>query len=88
MLDVALLGGDMSVEIPGDYGDIVQQSISDGKFRDETEVVAEGIRLVIAREELHADIQAGIDELDAGKGIEASEVYAEARRRSKAIRRS
>jgi len=75
----------MGVEIPSDYGVIVQRLISDGKNRDETEVVTEGIRLVIAREELHADIQAGIDELDAGKGIDPSEVYAEARRRIKAI---
>ena len=75
----------MSVDIPSDYGAIVQQLISEGKFQDESEVVAEGIRLVIAREKLHADIQEGIDELDAGKGIDASEVYAEARRRIKAI---
>ena len=75
----------MSVDIPRNYGAVVQQLISDGKFANESEVVAEGIRLVIARENLHADIQAGIDELDAGKAIEASEVYAEARRRVKAI---
>jgi len=30
---------------------------------------------------LHADIQAGIDELDCGEGIDATAVYAEARRR-------
>lgn len=75
----------MSIDIPSDYGAIVQQLISEGKFQDESEVVAEGIRLVIAREKLHADIQAGIEELDAGKGIDASEVYAEARRKIKAI---
>ena len=75
----------MNVDIPSDYGSIVQQLISEGKYQDESEVVAEGIRLVIAREKLHADIQEGIDELDAGKGIDASEVYAEARRRIKAI---
>ena len=75
----------MSVDIPSDYGAIVQRLISEGKFQDEGEVVAEGIRLVIAREKLHADIQAGIDELDAGKGIDASEVYAEAKRRIQAI---
>jgi hypothetical protein len=37
------------------------------------------------REQLDADIQAGIDELDTGKRIDAGEVYAEARRRIKAI---
>ena len=75
----------MSVDIPSDYGAVVQQLISEGKFQNEGEIVAEGIRLVIARERLHGDIQAGIDELDAGKGIAASDVYAEVRRRIKAI---
>ena len=59
--------------------------IAQGKFQDEQAVVNEGIRLVIAREKLHADIQAGIDELDRGEGIDGDEVFAEARRRIKAI---
>ena len=75
----------MSTDIPSDYGSIVQKLIAQGKFQDEQEVVAEGIRLVIARDKLHADIQVGIDELDRGESIDAKEVYAEARRRIKAI---
>ncbi|MEM6474266.1 MAG: CopG family transcriptional regulator [Planctomycetota bacterium] len=75
----------MSTDIPNDYGNQVQQLIAQGKFQDEQAVVNEGIRLVIAREKLHSDIQAGIDELDRGEGIDADEVYAEARRRIKAI---
>ncbi len=75
----------MSTDIPSDYGSQVQQLIAQGKFRNEKEIISEGIRLVIARETLHADIQAGIDELDRGEGIDAEEVYAEARRRIKAI---
>lgn len=75
----------MSTEIPSDYGSIVQELIAQGKFQNEQEVVAEGIRLVIARDKLHADIQAGIDELDHGESIDAEDVYAEARRRINAI---
>ena len=75
----------MSTDIPNDYGNQVQQLIAQGKFQDEQAVVNEGIRLVIAREKLHADIQEGIDQLDRGEGIDAEEVYAEARRRIKAI---
>ena len=40
---------------------------------------------MIARDKLHADIQAGIDELDRGESVDADDVYAEARRRIKAI---
>lgn len=75
----------MSTGIPSDYGVTVQKLIADGKFQDENEVITEGIRLVVAREKLHAEIKAGIDQLDRGEGIDASEVYAEARRRIKAI---
>lgn len=71
----------MSVEIPSSYSPIVERLIAEGKFRSEEEVVAEGLRLVVLRDELDRDIQAGIDDLDAGNRVEASHVYAEARRR-------
>ncbi len=75
----------MSTDIPSDYGIPVQKLIADGKFRDEQEVIAEGIRLLLARERLHADIKAGIDELDNGEAFDADQVYAEARRRIRAV---
>jgi Arc/MetJ-type ribon-helix-helix transcriptional regulator len=75
----------MTVEIPADYGPVVAKLISEGRFHDESEVVAEGLRLVVLREKLDSEIQAGIDELDAGKRVDAGEVYAEARRRIKAV---
>ena len=75
----------MSVEIPSDYSPVVQRLIAEGRFRDEEEVVAEGLRLIVMREKLHEDVQAGLDDLDAGNRVEASQVYAEARRRIKAV---
>jgi len=75
----------MSTDIPNDYGSQVAQLIAQGKYRDEQEIIKEGIRLVIVRETLHSDIQAGIDQLDRGEVIDAEEVYAEARRRIKSI---
>jgi len=75
----------MSVEIPSDYSPVVQRLIAEGRFRNEEEVVAEGLRLIVLREELDTDIQAGLDDLDAGNRVEASQVYAEARRRIKAV---
>ena len=75
----------MTVEIPIDYGPAVQRLIAGGRFRDERELVAEGLRLVLVQETLREDLQAGMDELNAGNRIDAGEVYAEARRRIKAI---
>ena len=75
----------MSIDIPADFNPIVQKLIADGRFRDENEVIAEGLRLVVARESLYADIRTGLDDLDAGNCVAAHEVYAEARRRIQAI---
>jgi hypothetical protein len=75
----------MTGELPVVYGPVVAKLTSDGRFHDELDVVTEGLRLVMLREQLHADVQAGIDELDSGKRIKASEVYTEARRQIKVI---
>lgn len=75
----------MSLEIPSDYSPVVQRLIAEGKFRNEEEVVAEGLRLIVLKEMLDEEIQAGLDDLDAGNRIEADEVYAETRRRIRAV---
>jgi Arc/MetJ-type ribon-helix-helix transcriptional regulator len=75
----------MTVEIPVDYGPVVQMLIADGRYRDEEEVVAEGLRLVLMQDKLREDLQVGLDALNAGNRIEASEAYAEARRRIRAV---
>ena len=75
----------MSIEIPRDCAPIVEKLIATGSYSDETAIIADGIRLVAAKEQLNADLEAGIRQLDAGKGIPASEVYAKARERISAI---
>ncbi len=75
----------MSAQIPADFDPPIRKLIEEGRFRDENEIVAEGIRLVLKRDQLEKDVQAGLDDLDSGNRIEASEVYEEARRRVRAI---
>jgi len=75
----------MSLEIPANFTPAVQRLISEGRFRDEDEIVSEGIRLLLKKEQLWKDLQAGIDQLDAGDRIGAEQVYAEARRRVESI---
>ncbi len=75
----------MNVQIPPDLDPAIQRLISEGRFRSEDEVVAEGIKLVLKRDELEKDVQAGLDDLASGNRLEANEVYAEARRRVEAI---
>ncbi len=75
----------MNVQIPADYNPAVQKLITEGRYRDEGEIVAEGIKLLIMREQLAKDVQAGLDDLNAGNRIDAEEVYAKARERIKSI---
>lgn len=75
----------MNVQIPADFDPAVQKLISEGRFRDKDEIVAEGIKLVLMREQLVTDVQAGLDDLDTGNRIDAEDVYAKARNRIKAI---
>jgi Arc/MetJ-type ribon-helix-helix transcriptional regulator len=75
----------MTIEIPNDCAPIVEHLIATGSYSDEASIVADGIRLVAAKERLNADIEAGIRQLDAGERIPASEVYAKARQRVRAI---
>ncbi|NOY42548.1 MAG: hypothetical protein GXP26_12020 [Planctomycetes bacterium] len=75
----------MNVQIPSDFSPAVQKLISEGRFRNEGEIVAEGIKLVLMREQLARDVQAGLDDLDAGNRIAADDVYAKARKQIKAI---
>jgi putative addiction module CopG family antidote len=75
----------MTIEIPSSYSLFVQRLIAEGRFRNEEEVVAEGLRLIVMQEKLHDDIQAGLDDLDDGNRVDGRQVYAEARRRVKAI---
>lgn len=69
----------MNVQVPSNVESVVQKLIAEGKLESEQQVVLEGLRLVLQREELEDMIQAGLEELDAGKHIEASEVHARAR---------
>lgn len=62
------------IALPEDLAEFVDEEVASGKFRSQDEVVAEGLRLLRNRERrldaLRADLQCGIDQLDAGQGIE------------------
>ncbi len=70
----------MTVELGG-LEKVVERLVSHGRFNSKSEVLREGVRLVEEREaglaELYAKLDAGVAELDAGKGIPLEEVTAE-----------
>ena len=64
----------MTVEIPPDLQQFVDQVIGGGGYKSEAEVVGHALRLLQKRqrriEELRREIQPALDRLDRGEGIE------------------
>jgi antitoxin ParD1/3/4 len=75
----------MDVEIPSDLNPFVQQMISCGAYRDENELLIEGLRLLRSREQLRADVNAGIDQLQSGEGLDGDEVFARLEERARRL---
>ncbi len=79
------LGDDMTAEIPSDLVPFVQRMIAEKRFLNEEDVLAEGLRMLQARETLREEVKKGFDQLDAGLGVPAEEVYARAEERIRQI---
>lgn len=62
----------MSVTLPPDIQEFVRQAIANGDFANEDDVLIAGVRalreLKSRHDSLRHDIQAAIDEMDAGQG--------------------
>lgn len=71
----------MTTEIPSDLLPFVQRMVAAKRFLNEGDVVAEGLRLLQARETLREEVRKGFEQLDAGLGIPAEQVYARVEQR-------
>ena len=75
--------------ISAELGEALEQAVSDlvatGRYNSKSEVLREGVRLVQEREarfrELAAKLQAGQDDIDAGRVYPADEVFERVRKR-------
>ena len=77
----------MSIDIPSDLAPFVQRMVAERRFLTECDVLAEGLRLLQARETLRQEVRKGFDQLDAGLGVPAEDVYARAEQRIAEIER-
>lgn len=81
----------MNVSLTPELEKLVNEEVKSGRYKSASEVVREGLRLIRLREAkleaLRRDIQEGIDELDRGEGVPAAKVFAEMRKKAKAMKR-
>ena len=71
----------MQLNLPTDAKQFIDGLVETGRYSSANDAVADGIRLLMSREQLKTEIQEGINELDAGKGIDGSHVISELRNR-------
>ncbi len=78
----------MKIELPADAVQFVEGLVASGQYKSANEVVAEGVRLLMSRQQLRTEIQKGVDELDAGEGIDGDVVFGELRERARKLMES
>ena len=67
----------MNLSLPDDVNAFVKSLVSDGRFDSEEAAIIEGVRMLMGREQLKAEIQIGIDQLDNGNHFDEETVFAE-----------
>ena len=81
----------ISAELGETLEKVVTDLVENGRYNSKSEVLREGVRLVQEREarfrELDAKLQAGQDDIDAGRVHPADEVFAELREHIERIAR-
>jgi antitoxin ParD1/3/4 len=69
----------ISVDLSPTLEKVVAELVGSGRYGSKSEVLREGVRLVQEREaklqKLKAELKIGLDELDAGLGLDADEVF-------------
>ncbi len=75
----------MSTEIPGDMATFVQRLLLERRYLSESDVVAEGLRMLQTRETLRDEVAKGFEQLDALHTTPAEVVYSRAEERVRQI---
>ena len=85
----------MNVSLTPELEKLVNDKVKSGQYTSASEVVREGLRLIQEQDELRRikletlkrEIAKGIEQLDRGEGIPGEKVFAEIKKRNKALRR-
>ena len=67
----------MNLDLPSEVNDFVKDLVSQGRYDSEESAVVEGVRLLMTREKLRAEIQTGVNQLDKGQWSDEETVFSE-----------
>ena len=67
----------MNLNLSAEANEFVRGLVAQGKYQNEEEAVADGIRLLMGREKLRNEIQVGIEQLARGEFCDEETVFAE-----------
>ena len=67
----------MNLNLPSDINAFVKSLVSEGRFDSEEAAIIEGVRMLMGREQLKAEVQVGIDQLDNGQHFDEETVFDE-----------
>ena len=67
----------MNLNLPAEANEFVKGLVAQGKYQNEEAAVVDGIRLLMGREKLRAEIQVGINQLDRGESCNEESVFTE-----------
>ena len=76
----------MNNQLPTDANQFIEGMVASCQYASVNDAVADGVRLLMSRQQLRVGIQQGIAELNAGMGIEGSQVFGELRLRAQRLK--
>jgi antitoxin ParD1/3/4 len=68
----------MTISLTAELDEFVANQVRSGRYASNSEVIRAGLR-ALAEQDLRAWLQEGLDDLDAGRRIEANEAFARIR---------
>lgn len=75
----------MTIHLSSEMDQFVKELVVAGKYPSEQDAVAEGLRLLMSREQLKAEIAKGIHDFDEGRFYDEETAFAELEKESNDI---
>ncbi len=78
----------MHIDLPADQQTLVENLVASGRYPSVQDAISEAIHLLAAREELHKEIQVGVDQADRGELLDHDTVFGELRSIAASVRQA